>query len=185
MQVLVISASPNQQGLTARCAGAAVEGARAAGAQADHMRLKDFKIGSCNQCGNGWGGCRQNHECGGVQDDFQALHAQLAQADALALVTPVYWGEMSECAKAFTDRLRRCEATRGVESALANKLVIAVAAAGGGGGGMITCLLSMERWIDHVRAKRYDLIAINRWNSVYKIETIRQAAQQMVAVGLP
>lgn len=185
MQVTVISASPNQQGLTARCAEAAVEGSRAAGAQTEHIRLKELKIASCNQCGNGWGDCRTNHECGGVRDDFQALHRHIVQADALVLVTPVYWGDMSECCKAFTDRLRRCEASRGAESALAGKMVIAVAAAGGSGGGMITCLLNMERWIDHVRARRYDLIAVNRWNSAYKIETIRQAAQQVVAVGLP
>ena len=185
MHVLIISTSPNVDGLTGRCAEAAVEGARSAGAEAEHLRLKDYQVGSCNQCGNGWGQCRSAHECGGVQDDFQALHQRVNQADALVLVTPVYWGEMSECAKAFTDRLRRCEATRGAESALAGKMVIAVAAAGGGGGGMTTCLASMERWMQHIHARRYDLIAINRWNSAYKIDTIREAARAMVAKGLP
>jgi len=100
----------------------------------------------------------------------------------LVLVTPVYWGEWSESAKAFTDRLRRCEATRGDESGLAGKPVIAVAAAGGSGGGTITCLLSMENWIHHVRARKFDLIPITRWTRPYKLDTIRAAARVMVGL---
>ena len=108
----------------------------------------------------------------------------MLQADACVLVTPVYWGEMSESAKAFADRLRRCEATRGDESGLAGKPTIAVAAAGGSGNGMITCLLSMERWIDQVRARKFDLITVNRWNREYKLVAIREAARTMVREAL-
>lgn len=181
MKVMVISGSPNVDGLTARCAEAAVEGARSGGAEAEHVRLKDLDVGSCKQCSDGWGGCRMFHGCGGRQDDFQGLHERVKTVDALVLVTPVYWGDLSECMKMFTDRLRRCEATRGEESALSDKPVIAVAAAGGGGGGMVSCLASMERWITHVRARRFDLFAINRWNAAYKVEAIRAAAQAMVS----
>jgi multimeric flavodoxin WrbA len=111
-----------------------------------------------------------------VLDDFQALHEQVLKADGLVLVSPVYWGEMSESAKAFTDRLRRCEASSGKASRLAGKPVLAVAAAGGTGGGMVTCLQSMERWIQHVQARTFDLIPVNRWSREYKLETIRAAA---------
>ena len=83
-------------------------------------------------------------------------------------------------AKAFTDRLRRCEATRGQESGLFGKPVIAVAAAGGSGNGTVTCLLSMERWIQHVRARFFDLLPVTRWSRAYKLATIREAAQAMV-----
>jgi len=96
----------------------------------------------------------------------------------------VYWGEMSESAKAFTDRLRRCEATRGDASSLAGKPVLAVAAAGGSGGGSITCLASMERWIQHVRARVFDLIPVNRWSREYKLVAIREAARAMVQEAL-
>jgi hypothetical protein len=58
--------------------------------------------------------------------------------------------------------------------------VIAVAAAGGSGNGMITCLLSMERWIEHVRARKFDFITVNRWNRPYKVAAIGQAAAAMV-----
>lgn len=181
MHVLVIESSPNTEGLTAACARAAVEGIRTAGSTAEDVRLKDITIGSCNQCGDGWGGCRPNHECGGVKDDFQALHQKAIAADALALVTPVYWGDMSESMKDFTDRMRRCEATLGEESRLFGKPVLLVAAAGGGGGGMLTCLSSMERWAQHVRALPYDMIGIKRITRAHKLDAIRAAAQAMVA----
>ena len=58
--------------------------------------------------------------------------------------------------------------------------MIAVAAAGGSGNGMITCLLSMERWIEHVRAYKFDLIPVNRWSREYKLVAIREAARTMV-----
>ena len=179
MKVLVIHSSPNFDGLTAACSAAAADGARTAGAEVAEIRLNDLAIGLCEACGNGWGTCLSDHDCQ-VEDDFQALHAQACDADALVLVTPVYWGEMSESAKAFTDRLRRSEATLGEGSCLANKPVLAVAAAGGSGGGMITCLASLERWIQHVRARIWDLLPVNRWSRTYKIEAIRAAAEAMV-----
>ena len=179
MNVIVMSASPNTDGLTAACANAAENGVQLAGGNVVQVRLNDLSIGKCQACDNGWGTCKPQHECQ-VQDDFQPLHARVRQADAIILVTPVYWGEMSESAKAFTDRLRRCEATLAGESRLANKPVIAVAAAGGSGGGMVTCLASMERWIQHVRARVFDLIPVNRWSREYKLVAIRSAAQAMV-----
>ena len=179
MNVIVISSSPNTDGLTAACAAAAVEGARQAGGRVEEVRLNDLRVGSCLACGNGWGPCRSDHRCQ-TEDGFQTLHARVLQADAYVLVTPVYWGEMSESAKAFTDRLRRCEAPLGSESRFSAKPVIAVAAAGGSGNGMITCLQSMERWIEHVQARKFDFIAVNRWNRAYKLTAIREAARAMV-----
>ncbi len=174
MNFMVICASPNKDGLTAACASAALEGLKQAGAAAEQVWLNEQQVGVCQACENGWGTCRTEHECQ-VQDGFQSLHARVRQADGLVLVTPVYWGEMSESSKSFTDRLRRCEASLAAESRLANKPVVAVAAAGGSGNGMITCLLGMERWIQHVRARPFDLIPVNRWSREYKLEAIRAA----------
>jgi multimeric flavodoxin WrbA len=181
LKVLVISASPNIDGLTAACAASALEGVHLSGEIAEEARLNDLDIGNCQACGNGWGTCYNDHLCQ-VEDDFQALHARCLAVDALILVTPVYWGEVAEAAKAFLDRLRRCEATRRAESGLKGKPVIAIAAAGGSGNGSITCLASMERWIEHVQARKFDFIAINRWTRPVKIELIRQSAQLMVQV---
>lgn len=183
MKLLVISSSPNKDGLTAACARAAVEGAQTAGGTTEEIYLNDLQIGKCQACENGWGTCHTEHRCQ-VEDDFQAVHARIAGVDGLVLVTPVYWGEMSESAKAFTDRLRRCEATRPRgESQLSGKPVIAIAAAGGSGGGMITCLTSMERWIQHTTGRVFDLIPVNRWSREYKLAAIHEAANTLVRVG--
>jgi multimeric flavodoxin WrbA len=165
--------------LTAACAAAAVAGIREAGGHVEEVRLNDLDVGMCQACDNGWGTCLPEHTCQ-VKDDFQVLHKRVCEADALVLVTPVYWGDLSESAEAFTDRLRRCEATRRDASCLAGKPVLAVAAAGGSGGGMITCLLSLERWISHVRARVFDLLPVNRWSREYKLVAIQSAAYAMV-----
>jgi multimeric flavodoxin WrbA len=180
MKFLVISASPNKDGLTSACAAAVLDGIRAAGGEVEEIHLNDLKLDHCHACNNGWGTCLNEHHCQEV-DDFQALHGQMAQADGYVLVTPVYWGEMSESAKAFTDRLRRCEATQeDGKSSLFKKPVIAVAAAGGSGNGMITCLLSMERWIHHVQGRVFDLVPVNRWTREYKLTAIRDGGYALV-----
>ncbi len=180
MKVLVIQSSPNRDGLTAACAAAAVEGARAAGAEVEDVRLNDLDIRRCRACGNGWGTCADEHRCQ-QEDDFPALHERVKAADAYVIVTPVYWGEPSESAKAFLDRLRRSEANRGAKSALAGKWAVAVAAAGGGGGGTVTCLSILEHFFQHVRARPFDLIGITRRSRAYTVEAIRRAAGAMVA----
>jgi multimeric flavodoxin WrbA len=180
MRVLIIQSSPNRDGLTAACAAAAAEGARYAGAEVEEVRLNDLGIERCDACGNGWGTCLKEHRCQ-QEDGFQALHARVASADAYVIVTPVYWGEPSETAKAFLDRLRRCEAPRGAESVLAGKWALVVAAAGGGGGGTLTCLSSLAHWLQHVRARPFDLLGVTRWSRAYKLESIRRAAEAMAA----
>jgi multimeric flavodoxin WrbA len=186
MNLIVIQTSPNDDGLTAACASAAAQGARQAGATVEEVKLNELKVGMCQACERGWGECMSKHECQ-VEDGFQALHQRILAADAIVMVTPVYWGEMSESAKALTDRLRRCEATRDREaggSKLAGKPYIAVAAAGGSGNGTITCLGSMERWGQHVGARVFDLIAVNRWTREYKLDCIRAAAQEMAGSSI-
>ncbi|MGD9375408.1 MAG: NAD(P)H-dependent oxidoreductase, partial [Anaerolineae bacterium] len=63
MDVVILSASPNTDGLTAACAAAAVEGAREAGARAEEIRLNDLAVGMCQACDNGWGTYLAEHRC--------------------------------------------------------------------------------------------------------------------------
>jgi multimeric flavodoxin WrbA len=178
MKVMIITSSPNIDGLTAACGQAAKEGVETAGAEAVMVRLNDLDIGKCHACDNGWGTCNKEHTCQ-IEDDFQKLHASVNEMDAYIWITPVYWGEMSEAAKAFFDRLRRCEASKENATAIQNKPVISVAAAGGRGGGTLTCLSSMERLVHHMRGIVFDLISITQKSRNYKISTIRAAAQAM------
>ena len=119
-RIAVITSSPNKDGLTAACGKAAQKGSVDTGATVDLIDLNSYDVGRCKACGTGYGTCRTEHSCQ-VQDDFQSLHERLVSADAYAVVTPVYWGDLSESAKAFLDRVRRCEATSREASRLSGK----------------------------------------------------------------
>ena len=177
-RIAVITSSPNKDGLTAACGKAVQAGSTAAGATVDLIDLNSYNLGRCLACGTGYGTCRTEHRCQ-VKDDFQGLHERLIGADAYAVVTPVYWGDLSESAKAFLDRVRRCEAAAREASRLAGKPCIGVAAAGGSGGGTITCLLNMQQLFYQVRSDIFDLITITRKSRAYKLLAIETAAKAM------
>lgn len=177
MKILILTGSPNKDGLTAACAEEAKMGVISAGDQASIVCLNDLFIGMCQACNDGWGTCRNQHMCQ-VEDGFQKLHTDVENADGLILVTPVYWGEMSESAKAFVDRIRRCEALK-QDNIFQSKPVMCIAAAGGSGNGCVSCLESMERFVNHVRAVKYDFIGVTQRNRDYKLNTIRDAAAKM------
>lgn len=179
MNVMILTSSPNIDGLTAACGNAAKAGAEETGAKVVLVNLNQQQISSCHACGNGWGPCRNEHQCQ-VKDDFQKLHASMADMDAFVLITPVYWGEMSESAKSFTDRLRRCEAMKKEKTFWEEKPVIAVAAAGGSGNGITSCLTSMERLLMHMKAERFDFIGVTQKNKRYKLEAIYEASKELV-----
>ena len=178
MKVMIITSSPNKDGLTEACGQAAKLGVEDAKGEVVMVRLNDLKISNCHACGNGWGKCRNEHECQ-VEDDFQKLHKLTGEMDAFVVVTPVYWGEMSESAKAYFDRFRRCEATVKEKNSMEGKPVISIAAAGGSGNGTLTCLASMERLFSHIRAEKFDMTGITRKNKNYILEAISNAAKEM------
>ncbi|MDA8443097.1 MAG: flavodoxin family protein [Peptococcaceae bacterium] len=180
MNVLIITASPNVEGLTAACSNAAKAGAEAAGANVVTTNLNKLHIGNCQACGNGWGTCRNEHKCQ-VQDDFQELHASLSGFDAFVMITPVYWGDLSESAKAFTDRARRCEALKQDKTVFEAKPFMAIAAAGGSGNGLVSCLATMERFLTHVKADKFDLLGITQKSRGYKLDTLYAASKAMIS----
>lgn len=173
--ILIISSSPNSDGLTAACVAAAREGCARAGIDAVHLDLCKMDIAHCRQCENGWGRCRREAKCV-IADDLASLQQALERVSGIIWVTPVYYGDLSESAKSAFDRLRRCEWNHGEESVLKGKPVIAVAAAGGSGGGITTCLTQMERYVQHMRGQVADLIGITRRNRAYTLDHIHAAA---------
>ena len=100
MKIMIITSSPNNDGLTAACAEEAKVGVEMGSAIASVVNLNKLNIPSCHACGNGWGTCRNEHTCQ-VQDDFQNLHASMAEADGYIIITPVYWHDMSESLKSI------------------------------------------------------------------------------------
>lgn len=178
MKIMILTSSPNKDGLTAACGCAAKAGVEMDSTQSLVVDLNALNISSCLACANGWGTCLKKHVCQ-VEDDFQKLHEEMSKADGYIIITPVYWGDMSESLKAFIDRLRRCEASNGEKNNLAGKPFICVAAPGGTGNGSISCLGSFERFVEHVKGVKYDFIGVTRRNREYKLTTIREAAKSM------
>jgi multimeric flavodoxin WrbA len=97
---------------------------------------------------------------------------------------------MSESAKMFFDRLRRCEANLKFNREKVNKIekkpFICVAAAGGGGSGTLSCLTSMERLFFHLNKTDYrnlpkfDYIGVTQINKEYMLDAIEASALQIV-----
>jgi multimeric flavodoxin WrbA len=98
------------------------------------------------------------------------------------LVTPVYWGDLSESMKAFCDRLRRCEATRGTDSPLAGKWFLGVAAAGGSGGGIASCVTQFQRLASHMHLRKFDYLGIMQRSRDYMLQAIEGSAAALAAV---
>jgi len=176
MKVLVVTSSPNTEGLTAACGESARLGIVDGQSPARVVNLNDYKIERCAVCENGWGPCRTEHRCR-LADDFAELKAMFELAEGYVWVSPVYFGEPSEAFRAFFDRLRRCEATKtGPEkSALSGKPVVCIAAAGGSGNGATLCLSQMERLVKHLDAVSFDYIPITQKTREYQLETIHDA----------
>ena len=111
-----------------------MKGLEEAGAQVEEIHLNEKKLEHCRACANGWGTCNKTGTCV-IRDDFSGIYQSLANADGIVWITAVYWSDMTECFKAFFDRLRRCDATR--NHSLAEKRCMLIACAGGTGRGTL------------------------------------------------
>ena len=189
MKVLIITCSPNKDGLTEACGEAAKQGISDGRGDAVVIRLNDLKLARCKACKNGWGICQEKGICQ-VADDFQKVHKLFGDANGFVVVTPVYWWDMSESAKALFDRLRRCEAMRD-HNKIQGKPFLCIAAAGGTGVGTIHCLASMEKVFLHLNNLQYfdlssalcDFIGVTQKNRHYMLDAIQTAVKTMSMGG--
>lgn len=97
------------------------------------------------------------------------------QADGIVLVSAVYWHDITECMKAFLDRLRRCETAH--NHFLSGKRCILIACAGGTGLGTIECLHNMEETLKHMGMRAYDRIPVIRYNKEYMLPALVAAGE--------
>ena len=177
---IIITGSPNKNGLTAACGQAVYRGVTGVGAKAEIIDLFAPKLAPCLICDDGWGTCRSAGKCV-INDCFAEIQAKLKDAKGIFIVTPVYFGQPSECMKSFLDRLRRCECFREGGSWVGGKQISFIAAAGGSGNGTPTCLLELERWRGHVRATAQERLPITRYNREPMLKVIEDAGRRMVS----
>jgi len=171
MRILVMQASPNEDGLTASMAKEAMAGAQAAGATTELLHLRKLKLEACRACEDGWGKCRRESLC---------IIEKMAQADAVILSTPVYFGDVAEVVKNFFDRLRRCERAGPADPRVEGRWMLGIAAAGGGGGGGPSCLVSMDRYYAHLGLQMFDQMIVTRRSREYMLPAARQAGERLV-----
>ena len=196
MKVLIFSGTPKKDGITHSLVQTAEDTAKQLGMDAEVIRLADENLTNCKMCDDGWGLCNKEYRCAFENEDgFALLQEKVRTADAYIYITPVYWGDVSECMKPFFDKLRRTQATKqwekdkdkNVASFLKGKPSIIVANAGGSGGGLLPALTGMERAISHMGGDSWpkntggilDIIAVNRWNHHYKYDSLKAAITEM------
>lgn len=105
MKLLAINGSPRKYNNTAQLLGQVIAGARSAGAEAEHIYLRELKYTGCISCfackkiqGPSYGRCI-------IKDDLQPVLQKAHEADVLVLGTPFYFFTESAFMRAFEERL--------------------------------------------------------------------------------
>lgn len=178
MKVTAIQSSPNQEGLTCNLARAAIKGVESEGGETELVHLNKLDMKPCIACGDGWGKCRTEGICI-LNDDFEALRKKIIESNALVFATPVYWHDLSESAKVFLDRLRRCERLSNFKT-FSGKKVIGIASAGGTGAGAVRALYNLEDYLRRLGFEIFDLVPVTRVSKDYRLEMLEKAGKQLV-----
>ena len=178
MRVVAIQSSPNLDGLTSSLAKAVLRGVEAEGGETELIHLNRLEMKPCIACENGWGICRREGVCI-LEDDFESLREKINEADALVFATPVYWHDLSESAKIFLDRLRRCETFSGFET-FTGKKTIGIASAGGSGRGAVRALYNLEDYLRRLGFEIFDLVPVTRFSKDHKLEMLEKAGRRLV-----
>jgi multimeric flavodoxin WrbA len=150
-------------GLTFSCVEVCEKEIKEQGNEVEHICINKKNIKKCNACGKrGWGICLDKHIC--IQkDDFNDIYNHMAAFDQYIFITPVYFHEMSESAKTFFDRLKRCDAFND-DSKIMGKNIICIACAGGSGKGTEETLKSFDILNHFLRTNMIGRIPITKYN---------------------
>ena len=99
MPVLVLNGSPHTNGTVSTLLKDMTDGI-SSGHEIEWIDVCDLKIRNCTGCM----ACRTGKECILPEDDGHIAGRKMAEADALLIGTPVYWGNMCAPLKQLFDR---------------------------------------------------------------------------------
>ena len=179
MKVTAILGSRNREGKTAEATNALLNALKANGATIVSHYLPELKLESCRMCDHdGWGQCRSTGTCV-IEDDLERLVEEIRSSEIAVFATPVYYGDLSECMKVFTDRLRRISATRiGPTGENPNFIpTIGICNAGGGGGGSEQCATNLKKVLATSGFEVIDMVPVRRQNMTYKIRSLAEMGE--------
>jgi len=179
MNALAIVGSRNPNGQTARATDAFLQGIEAEGGAVERVFLPAGRFERCRQCDeNGWGICRSDGRCV-IEDDFAPLVERIRAADVVLFATPVYFSDLSESLRAFTDRLRRTCMNETGKAGIREKRTFGICVAGGGGGGAPACCTSLDRVLRTCGFDLVDTVPVRRQNLEMKLGTLRAAGRAL------
>lgn len=99
MKILGIYGSPRRDGNTDLLLRELLRACREEGGEVEEIFLRQLKISPCLEIY----ACKKEGKCP-LPDDMQPLYNKLAQADVVALASPIFFYAVSAHAKAFIDR---------------------------------------------------------------------------------
>lgn len=178
MKVVAVQSSPNLDGLTSTLAQAVLKGVEVEGGETELVHLNRLDIQPCIACDDGWGRCKEEGVCI-LEDNFQALREKITEADVLIFATPVYWHDLSESAKIFLDRLRRCETGLGFKTFMGKKAV-GIASAGGSGKGAVHARYNLEDYLRRLGFDIFDLVPVTQFSKNHKLEMLEKAGRRLI-----
>ncbi len=99
-----INASPRKNWNTAQAVEKALEGAASTGAETRLVHLYELNFKGCSSCF----ACKRYENNAAVcvlKDDLRPLLEEIMVSDVLILGSPVYFGDLTACTRAFLERL--------------------------------------------------------------------------------
>ncbi|MCI8310497.1 MAG: flavodoxin family protein [Clostridia bacterium] len=155
---------PNKKGLTFACVEECQKALNQYNIANEHICINKKNIKKCNACGErGWGICLDKQHICIQKDDFNDIYKYMENFDAYIFITPVYFHEMSESAKTFFDRLKRCDSFN-KNSKIKGKKIVCIACAGGSGTGTDETLNSFDILNYFLGTKMHSRIPITKNN---------------------
>ena len=100
MKVLVITGSAHGKGTSALMADEFIRGAKDAGHEVERFDAGKAKVHGCTGCNH----CEYGKNPCVFRDDMDGLNPKMLEADAIVLVSPVYYWGLSSQLKAVIDR---------------------------------------------------------------------------------
>ncbi|MEE4195400.1 MAG: flavodoxin family protein [Anaerolineae bacterium] len=174
---VILVGSRNHDGQTAQAVQAVFQALFNHGVIPDRIFLPDISIERCRQCDdNGWGDCRRIGSCV-INDDFEEIVEKLRDTDLAVFATPVYYGDLSESMRAFTDRLRRICTHADGKQGISGKPAIGICVAGGGGGGAPECCVSLKKVLNTCGFDMLDMIPVRRQNLAMKLTVLEEVGE--------
>lgn len=99
-KVYIVSSTPRKNGNSEILANEFARGAKEAGHCVTKINIRDMDLKFCIGCMY----CQSHEKCV-LNDEMNALYADVQSADVLVFATPIYYYEMSGQLKTFLDRL--------------------------------------------------------------------------------